>query len=164
MKRPRRQRRTGSCGRPGALFPVRVPPPSWSVCGLRRRWPEVRVSLLSLGPLPVSAKAGGCREGRHCGGEPGPSTWHLASPASWAASANLPVGERLPAVPSGQRSSSRPTAVPSLGRLSRPHAAALSPPLRQETQSSAWACRTAALTPRLVLAFSCFAGQRLRPL
>lgn len=73
--------------------------------------------------------------------------WYLASPASWASSANFPVGERLPAVPSGQVSSSLPTAVLSVGRLSKPHVPALSPPLRQETHNSAWGVQDCSADP-----------------
>ena len=139
-------------------------PPSWRVWGLRRPWPEVRVSLLSLGPPPVSAKAGGCREGRHCGGEPDPSTvapcfsgvlGRFSEPPRWGAPSRCPVR-------SGFLFTADSSTFPG-SALQTPRRSAQSP-LRRETQSSAWACRAAALTRRVGLAFSCFAGQRLRPL
>lgn len=118
--------------------------------GLRRPWPGVRVSLLRLGP-PVSVKAGGCRKGRHCSGEPGPST---VAPCFSQRPGLLVWTFRL-------RSSFLPSrpGFPLFTADSRPLPGVCSPGpsvrgsvrLCAKTHSSAWACRTAALTPRAVL-------------
>ena len=128
-------------------------PRSWRLCGLRRPWPEVRVSLLRPGPLPVSVKAGGCRKGRHCSGEPDPSTvapcfsgvLGFFRELSWLGSFFLP---------SRQVTSSQRTAVLSLGLLSKPHISGLSPPLRQETHNSAWGLQDRSADPACSSSFA----------
>ena len=120
-------------------------PRSWRLCALRRPWPGVRVSLLRLGPLPVSVKAGGCRKERHCSGEPGPSTVAPCFSGVLGFFSEL-SGLGSSFLPTRQVSSSQPTAVLSRGLLSKPQSQG-SVRLCAKTHNSAWGVRDRSADP-----------------
>ena len=141
------QRRTGSCNRLGCTLSGANPSHDpggcvdWGGLGLRCGW-------------ACSDRGLSRCLWRHCSGEPGPSTVALASRASWASSENFP-GWGAP--------SCRPVRLPLHSRQqSSPWVCSPNPtsqgsvPLcakRHITQPGA--CRTAALTPRVVLPLPC---------